>query len=89
MSTNDKTSNLLRLTGLWRNKNGTGYSGSLGAARLVLLQNDRKRDGSNDPDLVLFLAPSEKREGGESEGERRGGGQHRTVRAGHEPDLWK
>jgi hypothetical protein len=51
---------MVKLTGLWANKakdGSTYYSGSLGAARVIILKNAFKREGSKDPDLNLFIAP--------------------------------
>ena len=51
---------MLKLTGLWANKakdGSTYYSGSLGAAKLVIFKNGFKREGSKDPDLIVYLAP--------------------------------
>ena len=56
---------LTRLTGLWKNQgaNGKPYiAGSIGAARLVILQNDRKQKPT-DPDYVAFIAPSKPKDG--------------------------
>ena len=63
-------SDLVRVGGLWLNtdKHGQSYmSGSLGMARLLIFKNAHKSDGSNDPDYVLYVAPSKKREQSESE----------------------
>ena len=53
-------SEMVKVTGLWANKakdGSTYYSGGLGAARVVILKNTFKREGSKDPDLNLFIAP--------------------------------
>ena len=52
-------SDMIRVTGLWKNR-GEGYSGSLSyCTRAVILKNRHKqKDG--DPDLYLFIAPKEK-----------------------------
>ena len=57
--------NMIRVGGLWSNTTRSGgkyLSGSLGNARIVILPNDRKREGKNDPDYTLFIAPQEQRE---------------------------
>jgi hypothetical protein len=60
MDTNG-TSNLVRLTGLWKSRTGKSISGPLGGARLVVLPNERRR-GDKDPDYIAFIAPAEKRD---------------------------
>ena len=55
--------NLIKLTGLWKNKdkNGKGYlSGNLNAVtRLMILSNTFKK-GDRDPDYILYIGPKEK-----------------------------
>lgn len=65
---NDKVK--VKLTGLWENTTAKGekyFSGSLGAARLLMFRNSYKEDGDNQPDYNLFLVPKEKKDG-ESKG---------------------
>lgn len=56
---------MIRLTGLWINKNDEGkthMAGNVGGARLLIFKNERKRDGKNDPDYYLCIAENKKRE---------------------------
>ena len=66
------TTNRIKLTGLWKNtdRNGnTYYAGSLGpTVRLLVFKNSYKKE-EREPDLIVYLAPAEKREeGAESSG---------------------
>ncbi len=57
--------NSIRLTGLWRNtdKNGRSYlSGVIGGARVQIYENDRQREGSNDPDFYLNIVKNESKD---------------------------
>ena len=57
-------SNMTNLTGLWKHvaKDGkTYYSGSLGAANLLVFANTFKKT-EKDPDLNLFVAPKEQKD---------------------------
>jgi hypothetical protein len=56
-------SDLVRLTGLWVNETKDGkkyFSGSLGAARVVIFKNDHKETDKH-PDYILYLSPSDKK----------------------------
>ena len=59
------SSNLVRLTGLWKNESKAGstyLTGSISASsRLLILPNERK-EKDTDPDFIAFMAPQEKRE---------------------------
>jgi hypothetical protein len=58
-------SNLIRLTGLWKNITKAGdtmLSGNFSpSSKLIVLPNTRKQKDS-DPDYIAFMAPSEKKE---------------------------
>ena len=61
----DKKSDLIRLTGLWTGKTKSGQpqmSGSLGNGRILILPNNFKEDGKNQPDYILFMAPKQEQE---------------------------
>jgi hypothetical protein len=55
----------IKLTGLWQNKTKSGetyYAGNLSpGVRLLVFRNNFKQ-GERDPDLVVYLAPSERKE---------------------------
>ena len=59
--------NKIKLTGLWKNTSKDGqtyYSGSLSpTVRVLVFKNNFKKE-DRDPDLVLYLAPAEKKDGG-------------------------
>jgi hypothetical protein len=59
------TMNKLKLTGLWKNTSKDGqifYSGSLSpTVRVLVFKNNFKKE-DRDPDLVLYLAPADKKE---------------------------
>lgn len=83
----------IRLTGLWRNERDgkVHLSGSFGGGRLVVFPNDRK-EGDRDPDYVVYLVPSERREadgqGRPSSSRGRGyGGPRRDNRPGPDNDF--
>ena len=62
-------SNLVELTGLWSKdaKDGKKYlSGSMGGARVLVLANGFKKEGSNEPDYRLYVARKEKQEKSET-----------------------
>ena len=64
-------SELVRLTGLWKSKTkkGQGYlSGSLGSARIIIFQNDRK-EGEKSPDYIVYLSPQKGKEDRKEEGQ--------------------
>jgi len=49
---------MLKLTGLWLNVSGKGekyFTGNLGNARVVIMKNTFKVEGSNEPDYTLYL----------------------------------
>lgn len=57
--------NMINLTGLWINesKNGDTYlAGNIGAAKLMVFKNNRKQEGSKQPDYYVTLAPYEPKE---------------------------
>jgi len=58
-------SNLIRLTGLWKNTTKTGDTMLTGnfspSSKLIILPNTRKQKDS-DPDYIAFMSPSEKKE---------------------------
>ena len=55
-------SKMIKLTGLWKSKDGKSLNGTIGATvRLVILPNGYKKK-DNDPDYVAFVAPNEPRE---------------------------
>lgn len=58
-------SDLIRLTGLWKNQTKAGdtmLSGSISpTSKLVILPNSRKQKDS-EPDYIAFMAPYEKQE---------------------------
>lgn len=59
-------SNLIRLTGLWKqaNRNGGGnyLSGSISASSKLLILPNHKKERDSDPDFIAFMAPQEKKE---------------------------
>ncbi|MBU1008476.1 hypothetical protein KKA53_05360 [Candidatus Dependentiae bacterium] len=65
----DNKAPMIKLAGLWKGEGKDGapfYSGKLGyGTRLMLFRNKFKK-GDRDPDLVLYLAKSEERTGGQS-----------------------
>ena len=64
MANNNKQSDMIRLGGLWENQSaaGTTYlSGTLGGGKLLAFRNTFKKDGSNDPDWILYIAPRAER----------------------------
>ena len=51
---------MIKLTGLWKSRNGESISGSLSpSTRLVILPNRYKKENSNEPDYIAFVAPNE------------------------------
>lgn len=55
---------LLELTALWprtdaQGRKLPGLQGRLGNVRILILRNDNRRDGKNDPAYRVFLAPSQ------------------------------
>lgn len=71
---NDNNSSMVKLGGLWlgKTKGGKSYmSGNLGAsARLLVFKNEFKKDGDNQPDYVLFLAPRQQENAQEQQAQR-------------------
>lgn len=65
-------SDLVRLTGLWLNETKDGvkyFSGSLGAARVVIFKNDHK-ESSKHPDYVLYVSPPQDQSNSKPKAER-------------------
>ena len=61
---------MVPITGLWINKdkNGNSYmSGSMGMGRILIFKNDKKEDGSNQPDYYMKLAEKTKQQENEPE----------------------
>lgn len=62
---NNKQNDMIRLTGIWKNKSKAGktyLSGLMSpTSRLLIFPNEHKAKDS-DPDYIAFLAPNEKRE---------------------------
>ena len=59
-------SDRIRIGGLWKQTSKTGLnylSGKLGQARLLIFQNDSKRD-ENSPDHTMYLVPDERQSEG-------------------------
>ena len=57
-------SDMIKLSGMWRNNNANGdpyYSGSIGTARLLMFPNQH-RETDKQPEWILYLAPPKKRE---------------------------
>lgn len=49
---------MLKLTGLWKNISTKGeeyFTGSMGSARIVIMKNTFKKEGSNEPDFTLYV----------------------------------
>ena len=50
---------MVSLGGLWKNKSKEGkafLSGNIGKARLMVFPNSFKKDGSREPDYVVYVA---------------------------------
>ena len=62
--------NMVRLTGLWKNKTKTGESFLAGSnspsSRLIILPNTKKAS-DKEPDYTAFIAPNIKKEGSSRE----------------------
>ena len=59
------SSNLVRLTGLWKSesKSGSQYlSGSISASSKLLILPNQRKEKDSDPDYIAFMAPNEKKE---------------------------
>jgi hypothetical protein len=54
-------SKLVKLTGLWFNKQSNTFSGKMGSAQIVIAKNKYKTEDKH-PDWVLFVAPPRKKE---------------------------
>lgn len=60
-------SDMVKLTGLWKNETKEGetfYAGNLGNARVLIFKNQYKEE-SKHPDLNLFIAPQKEKRDGE------------------------
>lgn len=58
---------MVRLTGLWKNKSGKGtdyLGGKLGAANILIFKNTKKQ-GEKDPDYIMYAAQPKKQQGGQ------------------------
>lgn len=61
-------SEMVRLTGLWKNKSGKGtdyLGGKLGAANILIFKNTKKNPGSKEPDYIMYAAAPQRREAGQ------------------------
>lgn len=61
---------MVPIGGLWKNKTKDGkiyFSGYLNSARILVFQNTYKKDGTKEPDLVMYVAPSNKQKGKKGE----------------------
>ena len=66
-------SKLVELFALWKNTSQSGetyLSGNLGNSKVLVLKNNRKEPGDNQPDYRVFVAPKERDQnsGGASRG---------------------
>lgn len=53
---------MIKLSGLWLNTSKKGekyFSGALGGGRIVILKNQFKKEGSNEPDYEMYLKENE------------------------------
>lgn len=57
----DRKGELVELCGLWALPSGKGFSGSLGGARVLVLEN-RNRTNDKAPAYRVFLARNERRD---------------------------
>jgi|TARA_R100000656_G_scaffold21193_1_gene18863 hypothetical protein len=56
---------MIELTGLWLNKDKEGKTymkGSLGQGTVLIFKNEKKEEGSNQPDYKMLLAEKTKKE---------------------------
>lgn len=57
---------MIKLTGLWSNTSKDGkitfLSGNLGGGRIVIMKNNFKKEGSNEPDFNLLIEEQLKKE---------------------------
>lgn len=63
-TTEKRKTDLVKISGIWVNKdknNRTYLTGQLGGARIVILKNDFREDGTNQPNYNLFIAPFQKK----------------------------
>lgn len=49
---------MIEIGALWKSKSGKTFSGMLGKARLVIMVNQKKKEGDRQPDFRVFIAPS-------------------------------
>jgi uncharacterized protein (DUF736 family) len=67
-----RESKLVELFALWKNTSQSGetyLSGNLGNSKVLVLKNNRKEEGDNQPDYRVFVAPKERdSNGGGSKG---------------------
>lgn len=55
---------MIKLTGLWlsESENGRQYMvGYFGNAKVMIFRNDRKKDGSKEPDYNMFIVEKEQK----------------------------
>lgn len=58
-----RESKLVELFALWKNTSQSGetyLSGNLGNSKVLVLKNNRKEAGDNQPDYRVFVAPKER-----------------------------
>jgi hypothetical protein len=56
----NNNSGMVKLTGLWlgKTKAGKSYmSGTLGNAKVMIFKNEFKKEGDNQPDYNVYIAP--------------------------------
>lgn len=65
-------SDMIKLSGLWRKeKDGSVYyTGKLGPGAQLLVFKNRYREKDTDPDLILYVAKLEKRDGADRKEDR-------------------
>lgn len=61
-SADKKPFDMIEIAGLWKSSTGKSLQGYLGSARIVVIPNTRKEEGSKQPDFRVFVAPNDKRE---------------------------
>lgn len=74
MAEQQRESKLVELFALWKNVSQSGetyLSGNLGNSKVLVLKNNRKEAGDNQPDYRVFVAPKERDGNGNGNG---GGG---------------
>lgn len=62
--------NMIRLTGLWKNKTKAGesfLSGSISPTSRLLILPNTKKTSPKEPDFTAFIVPNVKKEGGQEE----------------------